>query len=207
MSRTIFATKDSKHKINALRMEEYGKANGFAVDLLTLKWQQSDDESFVMALEVEDKIVATMRGEIIHDKKLLEKKLECPWDFPLNLNFPVLLLSRAATDSSYRSKGLNLVQRYWFLKLAQHYNISFVLGTFVSGSPREKSLKEMGYHFFENNLGWQQSTYKSLRPVSVVALDMKNDIQKAIEYCETNAPITDFPLIEEFPELKIVKTI
>lgn len=207
MNRTLFVDNRSKHKINALRMEEYSKAQGFEVDLLTLAWKPSDDESYVMALEAEGKIIATMRGEIITDQALLEKKLECPWNFPLELKFPILLLSRAATDSSYRGKGLNLIQRYWFLKLAEELKIPFVLGTFVKGSPRENTLREMGYEFFTNELGWQQSTYRSLRPVNVVALNMKEKGMSAIEYCRTHSAVEEFPLLQNFPAYKGVTVL
>jgi hypothetical protein len=207
--RTLFVDERSKNEIDALRMQEYARASGFAVDLTTLKWRQSDSESFVMAAEAQGQLISTMRGEVIDELSLLEKKLECPWSYALPLDFPVLLLSRAATLSSHRSAGLNLVLRYWFLKLAQHHAIPFVIGTFVSGSPREQTLREMGYQFFENPQGWQQSTYRSLRPVCVVALDMRKHGQQALAYCESRvaAGIEQFQFDGGFPALRKVRTI
>jgi len=205
----FFADINYKEEINQLRMQEYAKASGFIVDLSTLKWKSSDDESYIMVAKNETQIVSTMRGEIINNLSLLEKKLECPWNYPIQINMPVLLLSRAATDSSYRSSGLNLVLRYWFLRLALHHNVRYVVGTFVAGSPRENSLREMGYQFFENPLGWQQSTYRSVREVKIVVLDMKTHGEQALHYClnRVSKTINEFSFDEDFPELKYVRSI
>lgn len=185
MTRKIFFT-DNKNStsIELLRKQEYAKASGFALDLNSLNWNPSDDQSYVLAAQDGEHIVATMRGELIDQLEMVERKLECPWDFPIALQYPVLLLSRAATSSSHRGLGLNMLLRYWFLQMAKRHNIAFILGTFVSESPRERSLEQMGYQFFENKFGWQQSSYRSHRSVKVVALDMKKDGERAITYCE-----------------------
>jgi hypothetical protein len=204
-----FVDETLKQEIDFLRIQEYAAASGFVVDLETLKWKASDSQSYVMAAQDQGHWIATMRGEVIEDPRLLEKKLECPWNFPLKLDYPALLLSRAATLSTKRSLGLNLVLRYWFLKFAQHHQIPFVLGTFVSGSPRERTLAEMGYQFLENPLGWQQSTYRSLRPVQIVALDMRAQGNQALEVCEKKAAngIAQYPWTGTFPELKYVRCL
>lgn len=209
MSRILFVDETAKNEIDNLRMQEYAKANGFAVDLTTLKWKASDNDSFVMAAETSNQLISTMRGEVIEDLSLLERKLECPWSFESELQMPVLLLSRAATLSSHRSLGLNLVLRYWFLRFAIHHQIHSVVGTFVSGSPRENSLREMGYQFFENKIGWQQSTYRSLRPVTVVVLNLKTHADQALNYCLNRAAlqIKDFAFDKDFPELRIVRDL
>ncbi|MBX3708665.1 MAG: hypothetical protein KIT56_00520 [Gammaproteobacteria bacterium] len=208
-NRILFVNRQRKVEIDALRMQAYAKASGFSVDLTTLKWALSDDESFVMAAETEGQLIATMRGEVVTEVSLLEQKLECPWDFPLKLDMPILLLSRAATLSSYRSAGLNLILRYWFLRFAITHNINFVLGTFVTGSPRENTLREMGYQFFDNKLGWQKSTYRSLFPVTVVALDIRTQGKKALRYCLDHAPngMNEYVFDEEFPDLRIIKNL
>lgn len=209
IKKSFFVNENKKEEVSKLRMQEYAKASGFDLDLATLEWKQSDDESFVMVAESDNLLLSTMRGEVIEDISVLEQKLECSWDFDLPLKFPVLLLSRAATVSSHRNVGLNLVLRYWFLKFAEHHKIPFVIGTFVTGSPRENSLRQMGYHFFENKLGWQQSTYRSLKPVNIVALDMQSDGMKACSYCREQAPqaIKDYHFSHDFPQLRFVKNL
>ncbi len=204
-----FASHSDKHEINNLRKQEYAGAQGYSLDLNTLNWKISDDESFVMIAKQNGNIISTMRGEVIQDQSVLEKKLECSWDFTCPLEMPVLLLSRAATLRSYQSQGLNLILRYWFLKLAVLYKIPLVLGTFVEGSPRQKTLLAMGYKYFENKLGWQQSTYRSHRPVIVAALPLETALKQALPYCERyfqslkQNPKFTVP----FPELRFVRSL
>ncbi|MBL7545677.1 MAG: hypothetical protein JNL11_17795 [Bdellovibrionaceae bacterium] len=203
-----FVDKNHQHEIEQLRRQEYAQASGYSLDLNSLRWQTSDDESFVMVAKDNGTIVATMRGEVILDPSVLEKKLECPWDFETPRQLPVLLLSRAATLKSYQAQGLNLVMRYWFLKLAEHYRIPMVVGTFVTGSPRQNTLLSMGYQFHENKQGWQQSTYRSHRDVIVAVLDMENKPQ-AFTYCE-NKFVTNknpYALSTDFPEIKYVRSL
>lgn len=205
----FFANASDRSQIEDLRMREYARAGGFALDLETLRWKESDDESFVMVARRGDKFVSTMRGEVIEDLNVLEQKLECPWTFPLELNMPVLLLSRAATSSEERTSGLNLALRYHFLRFARARGIRFVVGTFVTGSPRENSLRAMGYQFFVNELGWQQSTYRSLREVQVVILDLEKSGDRALQFCVERAggAIEQFQFLNEFPNLKIVRKL
>ncbi len=204
-----FVDSSFKLEIEELRKNEYAKAKGFDLDLNTLAWNASDDESFVMAAELKGQIVSTMRGEVIDNIKMLEKKLECPWNFPVSLEMPILLLSRAATVSAHRTLGLNLILRYWFLKFAKAHGIRYVVGTFVSGSPRQNTLHDMGYKFFENTLGWQQSSYRSLRPVIVAVLDMKNQGAQALKYCQDRVPMGDEEYFFEghFPKLNYTRNL
>ncbi len=208
-SRLLIVGRERQREVEDLRRQEYARASGFAVDLTTLGWKSSDDESFILVAEEDGEVISTMRGEFIDDLAMLERKLECPWDFPMDLNLPVLLLSRAATTSQSRAKGLNLVLRYWFLRFAIARGAGAVVGTFVSGSPREATLKKMGYQFFENKLGWQQSTYRSLRPVQVVALDLATTAEQALSYCLEIAgeSISRFKFENDFPELRFVRSL
>lgn len=208
-SEILFVDRNFKEEINNLRRQEYAQASGFSVDLDTLQWKTSDDESYVMVARQNGIIVSTMRGEVIEDKSVLEKKLECHWDFDYQLKLPVLLLSRAATLNSHQTKGFNLVLRYWFLKLAIHHKIPMVLGTFVAGSPRQNTLQKMGYRFFENETGWQQSTYRSHRPVIVAALDLTTSERQALHYCQAKGLFNDKSIVfnNEYPPLRYVRNL
>jgi mycobactin lysine-N-oxygenase len=204
--RIYFADVSLKTQVEQLRMQEYAGATGFTLDLSTLKWKKSDDESYVLVAEKNGRFVSTMRGEVIGSIDLLEKKLECPWEFPVKIDGPVLLLSRAATSATERASGFNLALRYQFLQFARAHRIRYVIGTFVKGSPRENSMREMGYQLFENSLGWQQSTYRSLVPVAVAVLDMEKDGDRAMKYCRDHLS-QDLLAVnpeESFPELRLV---
>jgi hypothetical protein len=193
--------------IGELRMREYESAGGFTLNLETLAWRASDDDSFVLVARCDGRIVATMRGELIDDMGLLERKLECPWDFAPPPAMPALLLSRAATSTTHRASGLNLILRHWFLQFAVARDVGSVIGTFVAGSPRENSLRAMGYRFFTNVHGWQQSTYRSLRPVHVVMLDVKADGEHALAYCRANARVNDYAYAADFPQKHFVRCL
>lgn len=206
---TEFVDESTQSQVNELRMTEYATAKGFFVNLESLKWRESDSQSHVMAVVDEEKMVATMRGEVIDDVLLLEKKLECPWELPFSPKGGVLLLSRASTASSHRGQGLNLLLRYWFLRFAKHHHIAYVMGTFVADSPRETTLRKMGYQFYENKLGWNQSTFRAERPVHIVALNMATDGEQALRYCEDNLheELTRYPFNQLFPDLRYVRSI
>ena len=121
----------------------------------------------------------------------------------------MLLLSRAATDSSLRGSGLNLIQRYHFIRFAMHHWLSYVMGTFVSGSTRETTLHKMGYDFYEHKLGWNQSSYRSERPVHIVALDLQAKGEQALRFCEEHlgAELDAYEFHHRFSELKYVRML
>lgn len=194
--------------INLLRTAEYAKAGGFRVDPKVIEWNASDDESFILVIRDGGKIIATMRAELADNVAIVEKKLECPWSFG-DLDFPVLLLSKAATDSSIRGKGLNTVLRYWSFRLAQHWGVSYVVGTFVEGSPRINAMREMGYEFFRNELGWFQLDYQSSRPVLVAKLNFREHGAAATEVARTIAgdPEREYPWVGDFPAPKFITRI
>lgn len=206
-SRILFVDAQRKEEINALRIEAYQNVSGFIVEPSALMWKKSDDDSVVMALEKNGKLISTMRGEVIEDVELLEKKLECPWVYPLSLEMPILLISRAATLHAHRNLRLSLLMRYWFLQIALAYGIRFIVCTFVAGSSREHILRDMGYQFFENTLGWRHSTYLSLRPVIVAVLDLANDAEYALAYCRHHCAIlmSEYVMDVSFPAMRIVR--
>jgi hypothetical protein len=65
----------------------------------------------------------------------------------------------------------------------------------------------MGYEFFENKVGWKESTYRSLRPVHVVVLDMQKNGERASRYCLERAGegIQKFAFIDTFPKIRVVR--
>jgi hypothetical protein len=197
--------RESAEAINRLRTAEYAKAGGFRVDPKVIEWNPSDDESFILVVREGEKILATMRAELADNVEIVEKKLECPWAFG-DLGFPVLLLSKAATDSTIRGKGLNTVLRYWAFRLAEHWKVSHVVGTFVEGSPRINAMREMGYEFHRNELGWFRLDYQSERPVLVAKLDFRSHGKAAIEAARRIAgdPEKDYPWGGNFPAPKFI---
>lgn len=195
--------------VNALRLAEYSKAAGFEVKPPGVLWNRSDDQSTVIGAWSEGELLATLRLELVDSMELVERKMECPWSFPIALRLPVMVLSKMATRSSCRGQGLNALLRYWALELARGWEIQQVIGTFVSGSPRERSMREMGYEFFTNERGWFAGDYKSTSPVLVCVLDMSRNGQQAIDVCRRIAgrSLAEYPWAGARPEKRLVQVV
>lgn len=193
-----FLSSDDKEELFQLRKNAYAQAKGFALDLERLRWNTSDDQSYILGIFQDQQLISTMRAEVIEQKTVLEKKLECPWNFPVNIDGPVLLLSRAATEKAYSNKGLNLLQRGIFLEMAKAYQLSHLVGTFVPNSPREETLRKMGYQFFSNSMGWQESHYHSFGSVYVVCLNLDYSYEKAAAFIQEQLPTELYSLIANF---------
>lgn len=195
--------------VNQLRVKEYHRAKGFNVTPAGIEWNRSDDESIVLGAFIGEELVSTMRMEIVEDLNLLEKKLECPWGFSFELKLPVMILSKASTLNSYRSYGFNTLLRKYCLELAQKWKVHYVVGTFIKNSPRTFSMSKMGYQFVENKQGWTSPNYSSYEPVLVAALDVKKDIDLALNVTnELMGPeLSGFLWSGNQPSFKIVRNI
>lgn len=176
-------TRDSAKQVNDLRVAEYAKAKGFHVAAAGILWNASDDQSIVLGAYEDDVLISTMRMEILDDRNLVEQKIECPWDYPVELQFPTMLLSRASTASSHRGTGINTLLRLHCLKIAKDLGVRQAIGTFVADSPRARTLERMGYRFFENRQGWTHADYRSEGRVIVAVLDFHEDFETAMAEC------------------------
>lgn len=195
--------------INALRRAEYGDAPGFKVDAPGILWNRSDDQCTVLAAYDGEELVSTMRIELVDNQDLVERKMECPWSFPVPLRYPVMILSKAATRKTHRAYGLNALMRFWAFRLGREWAVQQVIGTFVSGSPREKSMRQMGYQFFVNEQGWFKGDYRSENPVLVALLDLDTDGEQAVRVCGEIAKdaVQDYPWRGELPMKKFVQVV
>lgn len=162
-----------KDQVNHLRSQGYKKAQGFSVNTEAIHWNRSDDQSIVLGYFDGNELVSTMRAEIIMSQDVLEMKMECPWDYGA-IEYPVMVLSKASTLESHKSKGLNAALRYFCLKIAMDWGVHHLIGTFIRNSPRTRSMKKMGYRFRENKMGWTNIDYFSKEPVDVAILDRKS---------------------------------
>lgn len=196
-------------QINSLRRAEYGDAPGFKVDAPGILWNRSDDQCTVLAAYDGDEIISTMRLELVDNQELVERKMECPWSFPVALQYPVMILSKAATRKSHRAFGLNALMRFWAFRLGREWEAKQVIGTFVSGSPREKSMRQMGYQFFVNEQGWFKGDYRSVSPVLVALLDLETDGEQAVRVCGEIAKeaVETYPWKGPLPARKFVQVV
>ncbi|MBI3505888.1 MAG: SidA/IucD/PvdA family monooxygenase [Proteobacteria bacterium] len=202
------ATPSDVEEINRIRMEEYGKAKGFSVKPAGILWNRSDDQSTVLALKERGELIATMRLELVEEIGVVERKMECKWVFE-PVRFPVMILSKAATRSGLQGRGLNAVLRYHALKIAAGWGARQMLGTFIAGSPRENSMRAMGYRFFRNEEGWFKADYQAKAPVTVAVLDLEADLERALAECAriAGAEIERFAWSGPAPERKLVTVV
>lgn len=200
----ILSRKDAS-ALNNLRRAGYASAKGFTVSPEGLNWNQSDDDSLVLGAFDGSLLVSTMRLELIDSHDMLSKKLECEWSFPKTIKFPVALLSRAATLESHRALGFNALLRYHCLRAAIQMGATAMVGTFVTNSPRVKSMIEMGYELFEQAKGWTSPSFSSQGAVSVAYLDLLHEktIQKALGICCQKARKS----LEEYPMTGLPKKL
>lgn len=169
-------------EVNQLRKEGYQRIRGFHVQPEGLFWNRSDDQAIVLGVQdTEGALVSTMRLELIEDLKMVETKLESTWSFPSETQWPVGVLSRASTRFNWAGRGLNGVLRYHALKMAEGFGVRYMTGTFVTGSPREKTMLAMGYQVFTNTKGWSGHGFQSSAPITVATLDLKRHSQKAYD--------------------------
>jgi hypothetical protein len=186
---TTIAVLSNQHAeaVNGLRLAAYGAAPGFTVQPPGILWNRSDDQSTILGAFADAALVATLRLEVVQDMALVERKLECPWSFPEPLELPVMVLSKMATSRAHQGHGLNALLRWWALSLAREWSLAQVIGTFVSGSPRERTMREMGYRFWVNADGWHAGDYHSTAPVLVCLLDMRTHGEQALAVCARTA--------------------
>jgi len=167
-------------EVNQLRIEAYGRSTSFRVKQDGFLWNDSDDQSIVVGLYHQQKLISSMRGEIISSKELVEQKIECQWDFNSKLLLPSMMLSKASTSHTYSGQGLHSLLRLFFLHLAKRFDIKQMIGTMTADTSRLSSMRDMGYLFFENILGWSHQDYHSLQKVLVAVLDIEKNGKTAI---------------------------
>ncbi len=167
-------------QVNELRKKAYFDAKGVEVHDDGIFWNKSDDQSIVLGIFNEKRLISTMRAEIISDINLVEQKLECPWNFGA-IPFPVIVLSKAAIDLNYTGLGFNSILRLMFFSIAKDWGIKTILGTMTANSLRIASMEKLGYKFFSNDLGWHSTNYKSLEKVVISKLDFEQYGSRALE--------------------------
>lgn len=200
--------KKHREQVNTLRKAAYHSAKGFKVNDVAIEWNRSDDQCTILGIYDRNTLAATMRIELVDTPEMIENKLEYPFTFH-DLSFPAMILSKAATHRHYVGRGFNAVLRFHALQLAKVWNVRYLLGTFVDGSPRIRSMQKMGYRFYENPEGWYAVDYHSERKVLIASLDMQKYGDQAIAITEeiARANIIEYPFIGDLPNPKIVRVI
>jgi hypothetical protein len=174
---------ENKHReaLSELRRLAYQSAFGNKVDPDKLTWNANDVLFLNLGLFDGDQLVASLRVSTIDSGHEFHRVTLQP--APIGLNYPVIILSRAATLPQHVSKGLHSLLRIQALKLVQAAGPWDVLGTMQIGSPRIRQLEEIGYTFESGPNQWD-GFLKNSQPVLLGTL-LHTKLQDAIVRLET----------------------
>ncbi len=210
MKRISVVQRQDADKVNELRVSEYAKNRDFSIDPKKLHWSRADDQGVVLGAWDGDKLVSTMRVELLYDQKLIETKLETPWQFPVKLELPAMITARGATLSDYRGSGLHAALRHWSIVLAVQWGARLALGTTVTTTPGLGTQLKMGYEFFKTPEQWnKEKFYKPGTDAIVRVLNLDYKAQQAIDVSRALAWLTyvEYPWHGQFPEPGIVTLV
>ena len=203
-------TKDDAREVNKLRKNAYDNAKGMIVKDDGIFWNRSDDQSTVLGVFNQDKLISTMRSEVVTSINIIESKMECPWVYG-NVSFPAMILSKAAMNLSYMGRGLSSVLRLIFFQLAKDWKIKTILGTMTANSSRIESMRDIGYQFVENQNGWRDDNYRSLEKVLISILNFEiygetalKKMEKKYAHFVNKQILTDLTSVH-FREVKVVR--
>ena len=137
--------------IEDLLRREYERSPSFTVvSNDSLKWSAVKKRSIVLAVwDNENRIIATMRSQILWSLEETEASVESRFA-DCGLSFPVMALTRAATDKAYQKSGLNSALRFYFVSFAISWGIRHFVGAVFKDSARTRLMEELGYTMFES---------------------------------------------------------
>ncbi len=150
-----YATKAQSEQVSLLRCQEYSRSKAFAnVDKSWVRWTEEDDTGTVLVAWGEaGQALATMRCRLICSREEAEAAEDCSFE-ECRIDWPCLMLERAATREEYRKTGLNSALRYHLLRLAIQWGIRHTVGVVVEGDPRTRLMHLLGYDFFPGKRSW-----------------------------------------------------
>jgi hypothetical protein len=147
-------------EVERLRVTGYEAAGEFDVlDAELLRWDDHDERGGVVGAWLEGRLVSTLRGVLVEDRKGAESLFMCTIDLPASY-YPGLLFGRASTLPEHRRLGLNALLRLHFLRaaLADERDGRGAIGASIvmpyEGAPRLRLLGELGYVFHRPSEVW-----------------------------------------------------
>jgi len=141
------ATISEEPAIAALLESQYAQSDEVSLrNEHKIRWTNASDSDVILVVVILGRIVSTMRGTVVATSVDAEGILQRPLD-SANVNFPALVLSRAATQASARRNGYSSLLRYCFIRACVDTSIKTVIGAMNSTAPRIPDMKRMGYRF------------------------------------------------------------
>lgn len=176
-------------RITALRLEAYGK---FGTDLRNanpLSYGPTDRRNVNLGITARSLADADLREDRLLSLLRIEKhesqdSLTLALQTTLNpIEFPAVVLSRAATARGFEQRGFGMYLRMIALKSLVASGYKEVFGTFKASSQRSQFLASLGYELTTQTSTWSDFL-KTEEPVTVARLDLQKNGTRAIEMLE-----------------------
>jgi hypothetical protein len=166
-----------------LLSKSFGSSKGFMVQNRGSEWVYADDYYITLGVFHDGRLVSSMRTEWILTEKEFRYKMMTDVQFPFDVTFPSVYLTKAGTLPGIKAQGLNSILRYLSIKVAQSWNARYIFGSMVEGSPRIFTMQEMGYEFISAQRQWR-GNFISEKPPLVAWLDLSTQGDRALSYLE-----------------------
>jgi hypothetical protein len=180
------ATRTDAAAIGALRVEAFEASPDFRIAnarfIEQLRWTDEDDAVDVLSVWREGKPIATMRMEVILDRRHAAVYSSGLMPPPDHVEWPALALARVATHRSYSKTGLNSLMRFYFLQAALASEARRFYAYVIFGAARTRLMASLGYEFVTRSD--QDPDLASERPWSLAWLDLRMRGKQALALLE-----------------------
>ncbi len=162
-----------------LRQLEYVRRFGSDFNLQYLNWNDGDQNSQHFCAYNQNQLISTLRVSVHLTAESLERSTRIKT--PLDLQYPVGLLARAATRANFTSLGVHTHLRSMAFNFLLSHSICTILGTLEVSALRLPQLLDLGYRVLTESSAWKASFLKSQGPVALIGLIGQKEILKALE--------------------------
>lgn len=180
-------------RISTLRTTEFNRTKDFKVlKPEKLLWNDLDDAGNVLGVwEDEHTLVATLRLVGVHNAQQASAAIEA--QLPVQVDFPGLVFSAAATRQPFRRRGFNQLLRYYGIKAALEMGGKSLLSPVYQNAPRIRLMEQLGYTPYILTDSWQDK----LAPNSprMVCILTEKRFSTALEFIRGSIPdlLADYP--------------
>lgn len=191
--------------LERLRKETYVNPYGFRVNPGFEKWISSDAASLHLGAFEGTQLISSLKMMYLRDAADFKSAIQCAPS--KKYRFPMIYTTYATTAWEWRKTGLNLLLRYYFLKLAQHWQCKTSVLEVISKGPRFNLIKNTGYVMYPRKSGWD-GIFTSYEPVYTGYLDFTTHF----DFCMTESQkilkdvIDKFDFNEDTKKIKKPKT-
>lgn len=159
--------------VEAVRRAAYAGAPEFNWrDAATLAWSAADDAGTVLGIwDAEGRLLSTLRASVFHTRTAAEAFLEYTLDgvdVAVDVAFPALVFSRAATHPEAARHGLFALMRQAYLSALPATPLQSLLAIVYDGGPRLRAMQDAGYRFAAPQAAWDSEAVALAQPLLAV---------------------------------------